>query len=70
MASGQMRVGSFSPCAYVDAQRGGKIQIIAQSILDHSATYRGLIIARKDSGLRTVGPSARSWPSNPTNGRC
>lgn len=55
MESGQVDVGSFSPFAYVDAQRGGKIQIIAQSILDHSATYRGLIIARKDSGLRTVG---------------
>jgi len=55
MESGQVDVGSFSPFAYVDAQRGGKIQIIAQSILDHSATYRGLVIARKDSGLRTVG---------------
>src|SRR5712692_11493259 len=55
MESGQVDIGSFSPFAYVDAQRGGKIQIIAQSILDHSATYRGLVIARKDSGLRTVG---------------
>jgi len=38
----------------VDAVKGGKIRIIAQSILDHSATYRGLVIARKDSGLRRV----------------
>ena len=55
MESGAVVVGSFSPFAYVDAQRGGKIRIIAQSILDRSATYRGLIIARKDSGVRTVG---------------
>jgi len=55
MESGAVDVGSFSPFAYVDAQRGGKIRIIAQSILDRSATYRGLIIARKDSGVRTVG---------------
>ena len=55
MESGQVDIGSFSPFAYVDAQSGGKIRIIAQSILDHSATYRGLIIARKDSGLRNVG---------------
>ncbi len=54
MESGAVDVGSFSPFAYVDAQRGGKIRIIAQSILDRSATYRGLIIARKDSGVRTV----------------
>lgn len=55
MESGTVDVGSFSPFAYVDAQRGGKIRIIAQSILDRSATYRGLIIARKDGGIRTVG---------------
>src|SRR5713226_9961578 len=54
MESGQVDVGSFSPFAYVDAQKGGKIRIIAQSILDHSATYRGLVIARKDSGLKRV----------------
>lgn len=54
MESGQVDIGSFSPFAYVDAQRGGKIRIIAQSILDHAATYRGLIIARKDSGIRSI----------------
>jgi phosphate/phosphite/phosphonate ABC transporter binding protein len=42
MESGQVDIGSFSPFAYVDAQRGGKIRIIAQSILDHAATYRGI----------------------------
>ncbi|MGH7186216.1 MAG: phosphate/phosphite/phosphonate ABC transporter substrate-binding protein [Pseudomonadota bacterium] len=52
--AGAVDIGSFSPFAYVDATRGGKVRIIAQSILDGSATYRGLIIARKDSGLRTV----------------
>jgi phosphate/phosphite/phosphonate ABC transporter binding protein len=54
MEAGAVDIGSFSPFAYVDAARGGKIRIIAQSILDNSATYRGLIITRKDSGLKTV----------------
>jgi phosphate/phosphite/phosphonate ABC transporter binding protein len=54
MEAGLVDIGSFSPFAYVDAARGGKIRIIAQSILDRSATYRGLIIARKGSGLKTV----------------
>lgn len=54
MEAGTVDIGSFSPFAYVDAVRGGKIRIIAQSILDGSATYRGLIVARKDSGLHTV----------------
>ncbi len=54
MEAGTVNIGSFSPFAYVDAARGGKIRIIAQSILEGSATYRGLIVARKDSGLKTV----------------
>ncbi len=54
MEAGTVDIGSFSPFAYVDAVKGGRIRIIAQSILDHSATYRGLVIARKDSGLRRV----------------
>lgn len=55
MEAGAVDIGSFSPFAYVDATRGGKIRIIAQSILEGSATYRGLIITRKDGGLRNVG---------------
>ena len=54
MESGAVDIGSYSPFAYVDATRGGKIRIIAQSILDGSATYRGLIVVRGDSGLRSV----------------
>jgi len=54
MEAGAADIGSFSPFAYVDAARGGKVRIIAQSILDGSATYRGIIVARKDSGLKTV----------------
>ena len=54
MENGTVDIGSFSPFAYVDAERGGKIRIIAQSILDGSATYRGLIVTRKDSGLKTI----------------
>jgi len=54
MEAGAVDIGSFSPFAYVDAAGGAKVRIIAQSILDGSATYRGLIVARRDSGLRTV----------------
>jgi phosphate/phosphite/phosphonate ABC transporter binding protein len=54
MELGTVDIGSFSPFAYVDAVRGGKIRIIAQSIIDGSATYRGIIVARKDSGLKAL----------------
>src|SRR5882724_2298824 len=54
MEAGVVDIGSFSPFAYVDAMRGGKIRIIAQSIINGTAYYRGIIVARKDSGLKTV----------------
>jgi phosphate/phosphite/phosphonate ABC transporter binding protein len=54
MEAGAVDIGSFSPFAYVDAVKGGKIRIIAQSIIDGSGTYRGVIVARKDSGLKAV----------------
>ena len=54
MESGSVDIGSFSPFSYVDAARGGKIRIIAQSIIEGSATYRGIIVARKDSGLKSI----------------
>jgi phosphate/phosphite/phosphonate ABC transporter binding protein len=54
MEAGTVDIGSFSPFAYVDATQGGKIRIIAQSIIDGTTTYRGIIVARKDSGLKTV----------------
>jgi phosphate/phosphite/phosphonate ABC transporter binding protein len=54
MEAGKVDIGSFSPFAYVDAAAGGKIKIIAQSILDHSAFYKGFIIARKDSGINAL----------------
>jgi len=54
MEAGTVDIGSFSPFAYVDAARGGKIRIIAQSVIDGAVTYRGIIVARKDSGLKTV----------------
>jgi phosphate/phosphite/phosphonate ABC transporter binding protein len=54
MEAGTVDIGSFSPFAYVDAARGGKVRIIAQSIIDGAATYRGVIVSRKDSGLKTV----------------
>ena len=54
MENGSVDIGSFSPFAYVDAAKGGKIRIIAQSIIDGSATYRGIIVTRKDSGLKSI----------------
>ena len=54
MESGSVDIGSFSPFAYVDAAKAGKIRIIAQSIIEGSATYRGIIIARKESGLKSI----------------
>ncbi|MGO9246121.1 MAG: phosphate/phosphite/phosphonate ABC transporter substrate-binding protein [Verrucomicrobiia bacterium] len=54
MEAGEVDIGSVSPFAYVDAVRGGKIRIIAQSVIDGSATYRGIIVARKDSGLKSL----------------
>src|SRR2546426_4653644 len=54
MENGSVDIGSFSPFAYVDAAKGGKIRIIAQSIIEGSATYRGLIVVRKDSGLKSI----------------
>src|SRR5437899_2348630 len=54
MENGSVDIGSFSPFAYVDAVRGGKIRIIAQSIIEGSATYRGIIVVRKDSELKSI----------------
>jgi phosphate/phosphite/phosphonate ABC transporter binding protein len=54
MEAGEVDIGSFSPFAYVDAVRGGKIRIIAQSVIDGSATYRGIVVARKDGGLKSI----------------
>ena len=54
MELGKVDIGTFSPFAYVDAEKGGKIKIIAQSTTDHSAFYKGLIIARKESGMTDI----------------
>jgi phosphate/phosphite/phosphonate ABC transporter binding protein len=54
MDAGDVDIGSFSPFAYVDAAKGGRIRIIAQSVIDGAATYRGLIVARTDSGLTRI----------------
>jgi len=54
MEAGTVDIGSYSPFAYVDAVKGGKIRIIAQSIIDGAPTYRGIIVTRKDSGLKTL----------------
>jgi len=54
MESGAVDIGSYSPFAYVDAVRGGRVRIIAQSLIDGAASYRGVIVVRKDSGLKSV----------------
>jgi len=54
MEVGAVDIGSFSPSAYVDAAREGKVRVIAQSILGGSATYHGIIIKRFDSGINNL----------------
>ena len=54
MERGTVDIGSFSPAAYIDAAAGGKIRIIAQSIISGSAFYTGVIIVRKDSGITSL----------------
>jgi phosphate/phosphite/phosphonate ABC transporter binding protein len=54
MESGAVDIGSFSPFAYVDAARGGGVRIIAQSLIEGSGAYRGLIIVRRDSGIASL----------------
>jgi phosphate/phosphite/phosphonate ABC transporter binding protein len=54
MESGAVDIGSFSPFAYVDAAQGGRVRIIAQSLIEGSGTYRGLIVVRRDSGIASL----------------
>jgi phosphonate transport system substrate-binding protein len=54
MEGGVVDVGRFSPFGYVDAVHGGKIRVIAQSLLEGSPTYRGLIITRFDSDIHSL----------------
>jgi phosphate/phosphite/phosphonate ABC transporter binding protein len=54
MEAGAVDVGSFSPFAYVEAVRGGKIRVIARSVLNGSTTYPGLIIKRFDSHINSL----------------
>jgi len=54
MESGAVDIGTFSPFAYVDAVRGRKIRLIAQCVINGTDTYRGVIVARRDSGLKSL----------------
>ena len=54
MEAGEVDIGSFSPFAYVDAASGGKIRLIAQSVIAGSATYRGIVVARKNGGPKSI----------------
>jgi phosphate/phosphite/phosphonate ABC transporter binding protein len=54
MEAGVVDVGSFSPLAYVEAARGGKIRAIAQSAINGSTTYPGIIIKRFDSHIESL----------------
>lgn len=55
MERGEVDVGSFSPFAYVEAARGRRVRIIAQSLIDGVAWYRGIIVVRRDSGIGGIG---------------
>ncbi len=54
LETGAVDIGSFSPAAYIDAAAGGKIRIIAQSIIGGSAFYTGVVIVRKESGITSL----------------
>jgi len=54
MELGTVDIGSFSPIAYVEAARGGKVRVIAQSVLNGSPTYPGIIIKRFDSHIESL----------------
>src|SRR5713101_6741564 len=51
MEAGAVDVGAFSPFAYVEAARGGRIRVIGQSVVNGSTTYPGIIIKRFDSHI-------------------
>jgi phosphate/phosphite/phosphonate ABC transporter binding protein len=54
MELGAVDLGRFSPIAYVEAARGGKVRVIAQSVLNGSTTYPGIIIKRFDSHIESL----------------
>ena len=54
MESDAVDIGTFSPFGYVDATRGGKIRLIAQCVINGTASYRGVIIAGNDTGLKSL----------------
>ena len=57
MENGSVDIGSFSPFAYVDAAKGGKIRIIAQSIIEGSGCWingKGAVMSMKQSSKRAA----------------
>lgn len=52
MKLGEIDIGAFSPFAYLDGVKTADVRIFASHIADGGkASYNGLIIARKDSGV-------------------
>lgn len=54
MWSQAVDIGYLPPFEYVEAARAGKVRIVAQVQIHGTANYRGIIIARQDSGLKTL----------------
>jgi phosphonate transport system substrate-binding protein len=54
MEAGAVDIGIFSPLAYVDAARGGQVRVVAQSVVNGSTTYPGIIIKRFDSHIESL----------------
>lgn len=50
MFDGIVDVGWFSPFAYVSAKRAGELMPLVTPVVNHSASYTGLIIGAKEKG--------------------
>lgn len=54
LLNGTIDLGWFSPFAYVSAKNKGNITPLVTTVVNKQASYVGYIVARKDSGIRTL----------------
>lgn len=55
MRAGLVDIGAFSPFAYVEAADKAQVRLIATACVDGKSDYKGLIVARKDKPVKTLG---------------
>jgi phosphate/phosphite/phosphonate ABC transporter binding protein len=54
MRAGLVDIGAYSPFAYVEAADKAGVRLFAILCVDGKSDYKGVIITRKDRGIRTV----------------